>query len=303
MKMGIIKRQAIKHSIIQYVGVFFGAIATFFIYSKALDINGLVQSIIAASAFMAPLVSLGSTFLSVKYFPIFKNNTNGHNGFLGLMICILLIGCLIYAAVFPFISQLLFNYFSGNLAEEYLKFVPVILPLTCLIILVRLLAIYISNFHRIVIPSILEDLLIKITLPLFFVLYLAGIITVDWIIYGILTTYITAVAGLLIYLWYLSEFNFKPSLKKIDKPLRNEMTSYAAFGILTGLGFKSAFKIDTMMVFAFTNPTMAGVYAIANFLTEIIIKPLKGIVGIAQPIISKAITANNLPLWGKKKCF
>ncbi len=279
---------------IQYVGVIIGGIASIYIYPDALDLTGVVQSLIAASAFMAPLISLGSTLLAVKYFPVFKDNSKKHNGFFGLMLALLLVGCLIYALIFPYISESLNAHFNKNESAWFTEYLPLILPITCLLILARLLAIYASNFQRIVVPAILEELSLKVTLPALILLYVLGYVTVKTVVYGVLCNYIFAVVGLTIYLWYLGELHLIPSTKKIDKPLKKEMTTYAGFGILNGMGSKSAFNIDTLMVIAYTTPTLAGIYSIANFLTDTINKPLKGIVGISQPIISKAFNENDM---------
>ncbi len=279
---------------IQNVGVLLGGIASVFIYTKALDLNGLVQSLLASAAFMAPLVSLGSTLMAVKFFPVFKDESKNHNGFFGLMLGLLLLGCLIYALIFPFITDWLNHLFNKKESVWYTQYLHLILPFTCLNILARLLAIYASNFQRIVIPAILEELSLKVTLPTLMLLYIYDLITVDWVIYGVLINYLIAVIGLTFYLWFLGELRLIPSFKKIDKPLKKEMATYAGFGMLNGMGSKSAFNIDTMMVIAYTTPTLAGVYAIANFLTDTINKPLKGIVGISQSIISKAFNENDM---------
>ncbi|MBK8042484.1 MAG: hypothetical protein IPK21_07350 [Haliscomenobacter sp.] len=83
--MGIIIRQGIKRSIIQFLGVGIGAASTLFIYPLALETYGLAQFLLNTAAFF-PLRNLGHQRPDRKVFPAFKDEQHGHNGFLGFLL-------------------------------------------------------------------------------------------------------------------------------------------------------------------------------------------------------------------------
>lgn len=293
--MGIIQRQSIKHTIFQYIGIAVGAISMLYVYPNVLEAYGLTQSLFAAASFLAPAVSFGTWVLAVKFFPDFKNEEKNHNGFLGLLLLIAGLGFLIFLLCFPMLQNYLSKFFLGEgKSEWYIDFLPYVVPFTFFIVFNRLLGIYASNFHRIVIPSILEEFLLKIALPSLLLLYFYEYIPIHWVIYGILINYFIGTIGLVLYLLSLGQKNFKPRLNFISKKLRKEMASYAGYGVVNALGTQSAFRIDTLMVARFTNFETTGVFGQANFMAEAMSKPQKSIVGIAGPLISKAINENNL---------
>lgn len=289
--MGVIQRQSIKHSIIQYIGIALGFMATLYVYPGeiATEAYGLVQAMIAAAAFTAPLVSLGTFMLTVKYFPVFKNDKKQHNGFLGLMLLLLTFGCFLYFLTFPYVEEPLLEFFKKKESSWYNDFFPFVLPLTFLILFARFLSLYASNFGRIVIPSILEEFLIKLTLPILIILYLYEIISINWVVYGVLINYFVASLGLLIYLFFLGKLYLKPDFTLLNKERAREMTSFAGYGILNGMGTKGAFYVDTLMVSALLDLRSTGIYSLINFIADTMSKPMKSIVGISQPIIAKSI--------------
>ena len=293
--MGVIQRQSIKHSIVQYAGIAVGVLSQLYLYPKVIEAYGLAIGLLSAALFLAPLTSLGSQVLAVRYFPIFKNKENAHNGFLGLLLTVAGIGCLIFALAFPAIRSVISEHlFNSDKSPWYAEFLPYILPLTILLVFNRLLGVYASNFQRIVVPSILEEFLIKITLPLLLLSYWMQWIPVQWVVNGILFNYCFVTGGLLFYLYFLGQLNPVPQFKFVSKKLRKEMSSYAGYGVLNSLGAQGAFKIDTLMVTAYTNLASTGIFGQANFFSEAMSKPRKSIIGISQPLIAKAIQENDM---------
>ena len=99
--MGVIQRQGLKHSIVQYTGVLIGALTQLYLVPHVLDAYGLAMGLMASAFFLAPLTSLGTHVLAVRFFPDFKNKENGHNGFLWLLLLIAGVGCLLLTLTFP----------------------------------------------------------------------------------------------------------------------------------------------------------------------------------------------------------
>lgn len=293
--MGVIQRQSIKYSIVQYIGIAIGAVSMLVIYPRALEVYGLVQALISAASVAAPLTMLGVSVIAVKYFPVFKDQASGHRGFLGLLLLIGLAGVLLFAGVFPFIQDSLVRFFEiQNKPVWYTQFLPVILPLVAFITFAGIFSLYASNFQRIVVPVILEEFLIKLTLPLLILMYVWAQLPIEGVVWGVVGNYALAMTGLAIYVHSLRQFYWKPDFTMLQPKLIREMASFGSYGILNGLGTKAAFYVDTLMVSAMIDLTSTGVYGIGRFIGDTLLKPVKSIVGISQPIIAKAFKDDDM---------
>ena len=80
--MGVIKRQGIKQSLVNYFAVAVGAISVVFIYPLDRGTYGLARFIIDGGMFIAPFLMLGFSSVTIRFFPFFKDEERGHNGFL-----------------------------------------------------------------------------------------------------------------------------------------------------------------------------------------------------------------------------
>ena len=161
--MGIIQRQSIKNSFVNYIGVAIGAVSTIFIYPLlGAERLGIVQFFMTAVAFLVPFTAFGLPAVSVQFFSIFKNDTRKEStllttlmGFMGLT-CIFILG-LIY--VFQ-------DFFAGLFKQNAYLFSPylnIIAVSTILFSFSTLFYTYAANYGRIAIPSVFFNLLQKVT--------------------------------------------------------------------------------------------------------------------------------------------
>ena len=73
--MGIVVRQSIKGTIMNYLGVLVGFITTFFIVTKYLTTEevGLTRVLVDASILLSSLAQLGTSTSAMRYYPHFKD--------------------------------------------------------------------------------------------------------------------------------------------------------------------------------------------------------------------------------------
>lgn len=294
--MGVIQRQGLKHTIVSYAGVALGVFSTFFIYSREPELYGLFSLLNGSTMLCIAFFMLGFNLHAVKFFPNFKNPENGHNGFLVFLLTGGIVGFLLFVLCFPairyFLLEILFSDSSSkDLFAEYIYF---LIPLVFLYIFNYLFLKYVSNFHRIVVPNILEQLLIKIILPTITLLYIGGYFTRDMFVYGVLFNYVCVFIGLFFYTRHLGELHLKTNFGFIKKPLAKEMAEYSLFGLLNSLGSQVAFRVDILMVSGMINITSGGIYAITNVISDVIVKPAKAIIAIAAPIVSSSWSKNDM---------
>ena len=286
--MGVIKRQGIKRSIVNYVGVGLGVISTLFIYPLDLETYGFIQFLLGMAVFLGPFASFGMTSLAVRFFPDFKNDTNGHNGFLGFILTSIVFSFLVFAALTLFFQPYFYKglkslkfdvpLFSDNIIE--------ILVLCFLVSITGALASYTSNFKRIVVPAIFNSLLVKIATPALILLLFYKIFPQSSVKPFLIALYILILIGSLFYLYSLGQLKFKINSSFFNRPFLAKMGEYAAYGVLGSIGGTIAFRIDSIMVSSLIDLKSNGIYTIALFMANAIAIPFISIATIASPIIA-----------------
>ena len=288
--MGVVKRQGIKQSIVTYFGVVLGIVNILVVYPACLERAelGIITYVRETAAMLSLFVFLGSTELIVRYFPFFKNEEKQHHGFLALLMSIVGFGCLLLlAAWFTFQGLIYLQYAEKEDVDLYLRFVHYIVPFTILIAFGNLLTVYASNFHRIVVPSIFNELFPKIGLPLLVLAYFVDFIPFETVFWGTLVIYVLILLGQLAYVRYLGQLHLWPDFSFLKKPLLKDMAHYSLYGFLGSLGsrFSSEF-ISIFMVGTISTLTNTGIFRIAYFVANVIDVPRKAISRITSPILA-----------------
>ncbi len=291
--MGVIKRQGIKQSIVNYAGVFLAAFSTIFIYSRDQELYGAARFVIDTAFILSPFILLGATSVAIRYFPVFKDEKNGHNGLLSILGLQYLVGGLIVLAILFLFKDTIFDIYEDK-PDLYTNQFFKIAILALIIGLFNLLYSYTSNFKRIVIPSIFLNL-IKLSLPILILLCYFEYVPFSFLVNGILGTYILALIGISVYLSHLGQLKLHFKFDIVDKPLMKGMSSFAMFSLLSGMGSMLAFRIDSLMVSTLIDFTNNGVYNIALFIGNAIAIPTTAILQIASPIVAEAINKKDIP--------
>ncbi|HUR30767.1 MAG TPA: polysaccharide biosynthesis C-terminal domain-containing protein [Saprospiraceae bacterium] len=292
--MGVVQRQGFKYSIINFIGVGIGILSTLFIYPNALEIVGLFRSLFDASALATIIVLLGSPTSAVRFFPKYRDDESSHKGLLTWLLIVYASGFLLFLLFFPFINQLMIRLLFHERNKMFQDFIIYIIPLTFCIGLINLLARYISNFRRIVIPSAFENLTIKITLPIIILMYLKGWLNVEGVVIGIVLSYILATIGLTSYLYKLGHYRLTKPAILYDRVALKEYSKFSWYSLLTGIGSQVAFRIDGLMVAGMIQFQASGLYAVSWAVSDVISKPSRAITSITGPMIAHYLETDNL---------
>ena len=148
-----------------------------------------------------------------------------------MLLFILLVGIALFILFFPVLKPFLIQVYRENspLLVEYLW---AIIPLAILIAISRLLVHYTSNFHRIVIPSLFQDFLIKLTLPILILLIITDVINSLQFVYGLIIHYSLVCVLLTGYLTWLGTFKIESAIKKYWKRGLKRLTKYGFYSVL-----------------------------------------------------------------------
>ena len=123
--MGVVLKQSIQNTVVTYLGFFFGAINTLFLYTKILpdEYYGLVTFILASGAILMPLMAFGVHNTMVKYYS--NHLETEKDGFFTLMLLIPLLGILPVALIGLIWYEPIGNWVSqvNPMVKDYLWYV------------------------------------------------------------------------------------------------------------------------------------------------------------------------------------
>ncbi len=290
--MGVIQRQGIKQSLVNYLGVLIGAVSVLFIYPLDPKSYGLARFLIDGSLFLSPFLMLGFGGVSIKFFPQFKNEKNGHNGLLFIMLIAVLSASLIFVLLAFLFKDFIYDLYADK-EVIITQFLPYFIPLAILMAILHLLNAYSTNFKRIVVPSIFQNL-IKISLPALILLFIWKMISMTQMVNGIVLNYAIALIGMIVYIYFLGQLKLRPNFNLMDKPFKKEIRNYAMFGLFLGMGKVLAFRIDSIMITTLLNVESNGVFGIAAFIANAIVIPSNAITQIASPIVAQSFKDNDM---------
>jgi O-antigen/teichoic acid export membrane protein len=288
--MGVIERQGVKSSFVQYIAVIIGALSALFIYPKDYAAYGLAQTCLDFVIFITPLATFGATHLVVRFFPYFRSSGKSDNGFLGVLLLIIAGILLLSGSIAYFLGG------YGAQALEWLGFDLSLFakyryPLTAFVVVYALTMVfdnYASNYNRIAIQSLFTSIIPKIGLPvLVLLLYFQHIDRAEFV-WGILGVYAVGLLGLIVYAWRVTAFDFKINFKILQPPLRKEMAIYATYTTFGAMGSILATQMDSLMISTLINIESTGVYKVIAFMVIVIEIPARSIRAIASPIIAES---------------
>lgn len=293
--MGIIKRQGIKSTIINFAGAVIGAFSALFIYSANDGINdeiyGYAQWLYNTAFLFVPLATLGVTSLVVKYFPIFSSeDSKSYNGFLSLIWGALSISFLLFTIIFICFKEGFYAVLEAlKMNTEFLKDAEIYLLILVLLLgILQVLTSQSSNKLRIVVPNLIQQFGFKLFLPILVLSFAYFGFSREVFSWGMIGFFVFAALALIIYLWRINGLK----LGKVKKPKKDfsfkEMVSYALFGSLNQLSNGIAFRLDAVMIPLFMHVDNVSFYVKAFLFISFIDMPARAINQIAGPIISQA---------------
>ncbi len=293
--MGIIIRQSIKGTIVNYIGAFIGFIITFTITTKFLSAEeiGLVRILLEAGLLFGALSQLGINSSGIRFYPYFKDKEKKDNGFFFWTLIIPLIGFLLTTLLFIILKNPITYYFSTNSAL-FVNYYYYIIPLGFFFLYMVVFETNSNVLMRIVVPKFIREIGIRLMTIVIYLLYAFRYINLNWFIILLVSIYGVATLLNIIYLFSLQKFSLKPNYAFINKPLRNSFLFYSSFLILTTLSSSIMGKIDVFIVSGQLGLKDAGIYSIAFYIAIIVEIPYRSLIAISLPEISQSIKDKNI---------
>jgi len=297
--MKTIRSQAALRTVLMLFGVGIGVISTLFIYPLDLEFFGLLQFVVAFSLFAGPLMGMGVIHMGVKFFQDNELKANGRGFFMFTFLYALLSYGIVLATCYLARDQLSYLLNLGGFDVPRLsEFSFIIALLSLVVLLIAWIEKYITNLGEVVVPTIANNLIQKILVPLAVVLVVFFDMPILWALWLYLGARFLVLVYLLLYTSLRRGF-FQSRLRATEilgygrKDVR-AMATYGAWSALGAIGMVLAFRVDIIMVGGMIDYRSAGIYSIGFFVANILSIPMASLNSLVGAKISYHFSSDNL---------
>lgn len=294
--MGIIIRQSIKGTIVNYAGTLIGFFTTFFVLTRFLSTEeiGLARVLIDASILLMSIAQLGSSSAIVRFYPYFKNRTDD-NGFFFWTLIVPLFGFLLCGTLFCFFRETVVGFFEEK-SPLFVTYYYAVLPIAFFMLYQQIFEVNANVLMRIVVPRFVREVLIRIFTLVVYLLYAFNVFSLDGFVWSLCLVYALATFCNVCYLFSLKKISLKPNLQYLTKPLVKNYLFYTLFLVATALGGAIAPSLNTFFISAKMGLQFTGIFTIAMYIASMIEIPYRSLGAIVQPQLSQTIKENNFSL-------
>jgi len=292
--MGVIIRQSIKGTIVNYIGTAIGMVTLFFVIPKFIkpEVFGLMRTLVDAGIIFLSLAQIGTNSSILRFFPYFKNSEKKDHGFFFWTLIIPIVGFIIYFSFFLIFRNFIADYYRVN-SELLVNYLYFIIPLGFFMLYQTVFETNSIVLLRIVIPAFVREVGVRIMVLASYLLFSFDMISLTGLVVAFCCTYGIAACINLGYLFYLGRISLKPDFKHITKSLRKNFIYYTLF--LMGSALTTAFvpSLGMLIIGAQLGLASAGVYAFARHIVAFIEIPYRSLGAISNPHVSQIVKENN----------
>ncbi|WP_172276579.1 lipopolysaccharide biosynthesis protein [Chryseobacterium sp. LAM-KRS1] len=286
--MSVVARQGFKYSIIGYIGFLLGTVSAIFIFPSNFEFYGKLRYILPTAEMLVPFVVLGISYSNVKFFHRVEKDGKKQN-MLSISLLTILINFAVFAIVF-FIIPLIYPKFTKL---EAWKSKEIILPMVLILSLCALFNKYTSNYKRIVVSNIFDNIFPKIANLGAFCLFSYLLVSQRIAFAFFFGMFALMLLGYIYYTNRLEKIKLDFSTDYFKKNnFWKEFTNYSFFGFLGTFG--NYLAINSFMIGEFMGMEENGIYAVLYALISLISIPQLGLFNISAPIISKTLAEGNM---------
>lgn len=293
--MGIVKRDGLKLTIVSYIGIVLGYVNKALLFPNFLkpDEVGLANIIVGIAVIYAQLSAMGIVSIVIRFFPYFNDKANKHHGFLFWTNLVITFGFTVVTLLFILLKPWVAEHYSQNsrLLVDYYYY---IIPLGLSTLLFQLYDSYLRSLHKTVVPSFLNEVVLRLLVTLSITLYAAGWVNFHHfvIIYVILNCSIGGI--IMAYAAFLGHLSLKPVFSKKVKRFSKYMLIFGVVSILGSAGNAFIANVDALMVARYISLDATGIYTTVFFISTVMLIPYRSIVKITSPLVAKHWKDNNM---------
>lgn len=281
--MSVVARQGFKYSIIGYIGFLLGTVSAIFIFPNDFEFYGKLRYILPTAEMLVPFVVLGISYSNVKFFHTVEKDGKNQN-MLSLSLLTIFVNFLVFTIVF-FLLPYIYPKFRSS---EAWKIKEMILPLILVLSFCAIFNKYTSNYKRIVVSNIFDNLFPKIANLGAFCLFFYFALSQKAAFAFFFGMFALMLFG---YIYYTNRLEkIKPDFNTEYFRKNNfwkEFFNYSFFGFLGTFG--NYLAINSFMIGEFLGMEEVGIYSVLYALISLISIPQLGLFNISAPIINKTL--------------
>lgn len=292
--MGIVVRQSIKGTLMNYLGVAIGFVTTFFVMTKYLTQEeiGLTRVMADAALLLSGLAALGTNTSALRYYPYFKDRESRDHGFFGWTLIVPLVGFVIFTILFFVFKDFIINKFSDD-SPLFVDYMYLVIPMAFFMMYMTVFETNANVLMRIVVPRMVREVGVRLFTLGDYILYITGVISLDGMVIGLCLAYVVATLLNIIYLLCLSRISFKIEPGHVSKWLRKDFLYYTLFLTVAAVVGNIIPSLNTFFISAKMGLAITGIYTIASYMANLVEMPYRSLSAISRPIISQAMKDND----------
>jgi len=292
--MGIIIRQSIKATIVNYIGMLLGAFNIIILFPLVLTSTeiGLIRLLFDVALLFATFAQLGISVTMVRFFPYFKNDEKKHNGFFFFTLVQPLIGFIITCTLVLAFKDDIISKYSAN-SPLFVDYFYWLFPLAFFTLFLIYFETVSSLVSRIVVPKLLREVVVRILVILSLFTFYFKWINFDTLIIFQISIYLIALIANYLYARKMIDISLKPDFNIFTPEFKKEIITYTSFTIVSSISGMIVASIVTLMLGAQEGLASTGIWSISLFVALFIDSPHRAIISITTPILSEALSENN----------
>lgn len=294
--MGIVIRQSLKGTFVNYVGVVLGALIQFVLVAAWVDraTIGLTKVIYEAAALFAALALMGSGSTGMRFFPVFKDKASGNHGFFYYYLLYPLIGIPVLSLIYISLQEPITAFF-GDKSAQFVDYFYYVLPM------MAVLAFWtwwegLANIHmRIAVPKAIREIGMRLLMIGIYYSYFRGWIDVTGLIVAFIASYGAVMVATGIYTSRIACTSLKHDWSFVTSDLRSRVFRYSGFLTFATISGNIMSQLDLWMLAGVKGLVSTGIYTIAVYMAEVVNMPARNITPISNPLAAEAMKNNDIP--------
>lgn len=286
--MGIVQAQSIKNTFVTFFGFGIGAINALFLYTIFLGKlhYGIVATILSFANIMMPLMAFGAQNTLIRFFSHYKTEKQKEE-FLTFMLFFPL------ALIIPI--GFLFLFFYEPISNLWVIENPTLKPFFWLIPIVGLFMAYFEVFYawvKVHLQSVMGNFISEVFVRLIVMVLLLAVhfhwIGKDTFVYCVAFAYFVQLVAMKLYAIFVK----MPVLRFVIPDNLKDLVHYSFFIIVSGGVAVMLVDFDKVMIPHYMHISNNSLYAVAIFISTVIVVPSRAMTQIVAPITARLMVEN-----------
>ncbi|HLP54260.1 MAG TPA: polysaccharide biosynthesis C-terminal domain-containing protein [Fluviicola sp.] len=286
--MGIIQKDAIRTTIISYLGLILGYVnkGVLFVIFLSTEQIGLLNLLVSVGLLFAQLSNLGMSYSVWRFFPFFRNKEKKNHGFFQLSMLVTLCGIILFSILtIVFENQIceLFIEKSSSFVHYYYWLLPIGISYALFLTLDN----FLRSLYKNIVSVIATELLMRLAVTAAVVFYAFGWIDFFQLLVLHSLSFLVPTLILLAQLFRNKELNWRVSQIRIPQRFRRIFISYSLYSYVNFIGILIVISLDTIMVASMLGLSETGVFSTVIYIVSGLQIPYKSLIRISSPFVAK----------------